>query len=165
MRLAIIIGPALLALGAAAAAQEGPAPDGCAGLAPDSFEAAVLGCEGAGPANATPPTVLEEIGPAPEVGSAAAEGAPLAFGADPWLAGEVGAPGVIRRVTEVEPVVGILDGTAPEGGTVAIVSAPASQRPPPGTCRLWFPDRHSGLQRAPTSCDVEVPEGAVLIRG
>lgn len=42
---------------------------------------------------------------------------------------------------------------------------PNEQRPPPGLCRVWFPDRPEGHQPPPTSCDVKVPEGAVLIRG
>ncbi len=45
------------------------------------------------------------------------------------------------------------------------VFIPAGQYPPPGSCRVWFFDRSPGDQPPPTSCDVRVPSGAVLIRG
>lgn len=42
---------------------------------------------------------------------------------------------------------------------------PNGHRPPPGSCRVWFPDRPPGHQPPPGPCDVEVPPGAVLVRG
>lgn len=42
---------------------------------------------------------------------------------------------------------------------------PPGQHPPPGSCRVWFPDRPPGQQPPPSSCDIRVPRGAVLIRG
>jgi uncharacterized protein len=45
------------------------------------------------------------------------------------------------------------------------IEIPAGHFPPPGTCRLWHPDRPPGQQPPPTSCDVQVPRGAILIRG
>jgi hypothetical protein len=42
---------------------------------------------------------------------------------------------------------------------------PAGHYPPPGSCRVWYPDRPPGHQPPPTSCNVRVPRGAVLIGG
>ena len=42
---------------------------------------------------------------------------------------------------------------------------PADQLPPPGDCRVWFPDRPAGQQQAaPQSCDGTPPVGAWLIK-
>ena len=40
---------------------------------------------------------------------------------------------------------------------------PPGHYPPPGSCRLWYPDRPPGQQPPPGSCDVAVPAGAVLV--
>ncbi|HEV2743251.1 MAG TPA: hypothetical protein VGV91_08860 [Rubrobacter sp.] len=48
-----------------------------------------------------------------------------------------------------------------EGG----LKIPNGHRPPPGSCRVWFPDRPPGHQPPPGPCDVDVPAGAVLIVG
>lgn len=45
------------------------------------------------------------------------------------------------------------------------VDVPPGHLPPPGWCRIWYPERPPGRQPAPTSCDVAVPAGAILIRG
>jgi hypothetical protein len=48
------------------------------------------------------------------------------------------------------------------------VHVPAGHLPPPGECRIWFPDRPAGHQPPPGPCHVlqyEVPPGAHLIRG
>jgi hypothetical protein len=42
---------------------------------------------------------------------------------------------------------------------------PPGHRPPPGRCRVWFPDRPPGQQPPAGPCDVQVPSGAFLIRG
>jgi hypothetical protein len=45
---------------------------------------------------------------------------------------------------------------------------PAGHLPPPGECRIWYPDRPAGQQPPPGSCrrlEWQVPPGAVLIRG
>ena len=45
---------------------------------------------------------------------------------------------------------------------------PAGHLPPPGECRIWYPDRPAGHQPPPGICqDLEwqVPPGAALIRG
>ena len=45
---------------------------------------------------------------------------------------------------------------------------PPGHRPPPGECRIWFPDRPPGQQSPPESCrglKHKVPPGAYLVRG
>ena len=45
---------------------------------------------------------------------------------------------------------------------------PPGHMPPPGECRVWFPDRPPGQQPPPGNCaDLQrrVPSGAVLVRG
>ncbi|MNZ36567.1 Tetratricopeptide repeat protein [compost metagenome] len=45
---------------------------------------------------------------------------------------------------------------------------PRGHRPPPGLCRIWFPDRPPGRQPPPGNCDAlhyHMPAGAWLIRG
>lgn len=49
-----------------------------------------------------------------------------------------------------------------EGGNLGI---PNGHLPPPGSCRVWFPDRPAGQQPPPGPCDMDVPPGAALIRG
>ena len=43
------------------------------------------------------------------------------------------------------------------------LNIPEGHYPPPGSCRVWYPDRPAGHQPPPTSCAVQVPAGAVLI--
>lgn len=48
------------------------------------------------------------------------------------------------------------------------VHIPPGHLPPPGACRIWFPDRPPGQQPPPGPCDElrhQVPWGAVLVRG
>lgn len=159
---------AALMLGAAAEAQE--TPDSCAGLAPDSFEASVLGCGGAAD-RAAPPSVIDVLGEAPPPGAPmAAGGLRQAEGDVPELAQGSRGQATLRVVQgPMEPSVlpsAVTTLAAEAGGAAAaVLQVPVGQRPPAGLCRVWFPDRHAGLQRPPTDCDVEVPDGGVLIRG
>ena len=48
------------------------------------------------------------------------------------------------------------------------IHIPPGHLPPPGQCRIWFPDRPPGHQPPPGPCHVlqyQVPPGAVLVRG
>lgn len=51
---------------------------------------------------------------------------------------------------------------------VRSLNVPEGHMPPPGECRIWYPDNPPGQQPPPGNCyDLErhVPPGAVLIRG
>ena len=50
-------------------------------------------------------------------------------------------------------------------GEAQALDIPNGHLPPPGSCRVWYPDRPPGHQPPPTSCNVDMPAGAVLIRG
>ena len=48
------------------------------------------------------------------------------------------------------------------------ISIPPGHMPPPGKCRIWFPDQPPGQQPPPGECGdlrYRVPPGAILIRG
>lgn len=45
------------------------------------------------------------------------------------------------------------------------IEIPTGHYPPPGLCRIWYPDRPTGRQPPPSSCDVQVPHGTVQIKG
>jgi hypothetical protein len=48
------------------------------------------------------------------------------------------------------------------------VKIPPGHLPPPGQCRVWYPDRPPGHQPPPGPChqlQYQVPPGAVLVRG
>jgi hypothetical protein len=48
------------------------------------------------------------------------------------------------------------------------VNVPPGHLPPPGECRIWFPDRRAGHQPPPGACrelSRKVPRGAVLAEG
>lgn len=48
------------------------------------------------------------------------------------------------------------------------VRIPPGHLPPPGECRIWFPDRPPGQQPPPGPCGAlqdRVPPGAVLVWG
>jgi len=66
-----------------------------------------------------------------------------------------------------EPVGGRGPVYAP-GRPVASPKVPPGHLPPPGSCRIWFPDRPPGHQPPPGPCEelqYRVPPGAYLIRG
>jgi hypothetical protein len=47
-------------------------------------------------------------------------------------------------------------------------SIPPGHMPPPGKCRIWFPDLPPGRQSPPGDCyelQQRLPPGAVLVRG
>ena len=48
------------------------------------------------------------------------------------------------------------------------VEIPKGHYPPPGKCRIWFPDRPPGQQPPPGECrelQHRLPPGAVLVKG
>jgi hypothetical protein len=48
------------------------------------------------------------------------------------------------------------------------VNIPPGHMPPPGKCRIWYPDRPPGHQPPPGECGElrhRVPPGATLLRG
>lgn len=45
---------------------------------------------------------------------------------------------------------------------------PEGHKPPPGQCRIWYPDRPPGQQPPPGNChelEYQVPPGAILVHG
>lgn len=54
----------------------------------------------------------------------------------------------------------------PPGGPFATIDIPPGHLPPPGECRIWFPDRPPGHQPPPGPCPSlvsKVPPGAWLL--
>ncbi|MNQ50951.1 hypothetical protein D3C85_649120 [compost metagenome] len=65
----------------------------------------------------------------------------------------------------------LIGGCTVHGGTVfepypeQHYEIPPGHMPPPGECRIWYPDRPAGQQPPPGGCGGWVPPGAVMIRG
>ena len=60
----------------------------------------------------------------------------------------------------------------PRGGTTGpreLAGVPRGQYPPPGECRVWYPNRPPGQQPPPTSCDrlvgARLEPGAFILHG
>lgn len=54
------------------------------------------------------------------------------------------------------------------GGHYGQPAIPKGHMPPPGECRIWYPDRPAGQQPPPGDCRKlhrQVPPGAYLIEG
>lgn len=59
-------------------------------------------------------------------------------------------------------------GHYPGGHPARPHAVPPGHMPPPGECRIWYPDRPPGHQPPPGNCyelERRVPPGAMLIRG
>lgn len=63
---------------------------------------------------------------------------------------------------------GVYDRGGPVHDPSKNVNIPPGHMPPPGECRIWFPDRPPGQQPPPGPCSQlrhDVPPGAILVRG
>jgi hypothetical protein len=83
-------------------------------------------------------------------------------------AGRIGALAVAAAlsgcVVHAEPAPGYYE-PAPVYHSAKI---PPGHLPPPGACRIWYPDRPPGHQPPPGDCyslQHRVPPGAILVRG
>jgi hypothetical protein len=72
-------------------------------------------------------------------------------------------PPVTVRIPRAEVIIG---GGGIEAGLPAEeIGIPPGHRPPPGSCRVWYPGVPPGQQPPPGPCNARVPDGAVLVRG
>ena len=169
MRLTAIWSMTILAFATGAWAQDNWSPMNCADLDAGSFEAEMLDCG--------PDTTRAAPEPSAQPENAVTERPPEAAPAreatsEPEQSRESRATGDGRTadVEEIAPDPGLVD-VEPDPGEGrgndqdAGLRIPRGHRPPPGQCRVWFPDRPPGHQPPPSACDVDVPKGAVLIRG
>jgi hypothetical protein len=63
---------------------------------------------------------------------------------------------------------GVYDEDGPRDYPRHGVDIPPGHMPPPGECRIWYPDRPPGQQPPPGPCRElrdRVPPGAILVRG
>ena len=72
-------------------------------------------------------------------------------------------PPVTVRVPGAEVIIGAPG--VPVGTPAEALGIPEGHRPPPGSCRVWYPGLPPGQQPPPGPCDVRVPAGAVLVAG
>lgn len=77
-----------------------------------------------------------------------------------------GVSGVLKTVRIPDPRPrGAMEVVEADGSVFRI---PPGHYPPPGSCRIWFPNRPPGQQPAPGDCnqlDRRVPDGAYLVYG
>jgi hypothetical protein len=63
---------------------------------------------------------------------------------------------------------GVYDRGSPRQYPNENIDIPPGHMPPPGECRIWYPDRPPGQQPPPGPCHElrdQVPAGAILVRG
>lgn len=188
MRLAIVCGTAMLAFGPFAEAQgvQSWTPPDCASVEAGSLEAALMDCE----LSSRPlrDTVVDEDRPSVPGATLADE----RFDAEPDDGSRMAPDGTHGHAVNepleqgnVHPTEGTqtirpsfealqTEKDKPERfkqedrrgkkDETAGLEIPNGHRPPPGFCRVWYPNRPAGHQPPPTSCDVDVPRGAVLVR-
>lgn len=84
----------------------------------------------------------------------------------------------VRNIVVAALVVASLAGCVAYGGhggapyhgryPASSVNIPEGHMPPPGECRIWYPDRPPGQQPPPGDCrelQHHVPPGAILVHG
>ncbi len=70
--------------------------------------------------------------------------------------GEVQVPSAKVVVSRYQPVA--------EGIAAEHAGVPVAYLPPPGFCRIWYPERVPTRQPEVSACNVQVPPGAILVR-
>ena len=119
-----------------------------------------------------PPAVIEDEtgGPIAAPPQVAAPGPQFI----PPLKPEIAPPPAVEVVLQPAPVIDpppLLQGLPqPDGGKKRRIKAkiPPGHMPPPGYCRIWYPNRPPGHQPPPGPCqklERQVPPGAIIVRG
>ncbi len=78
------------------------------------------------------------------------------------------AAAALLAVTALSGCAVYADGYSYRTGYERSQEVPSGHLPPPGECRIWYPERPDGQQPPPGDCDelrYQVPPGARLIRG